>query len=60
MKTTMFKGIKLEGIIYQKVSLGINIIINGKKFHDQLTNSDAKRYDEIRRLTTGQGEEYTT
>ena len=36
-----------------------NVIINGKNFYDQPTDSDIKRYEEIRKLTTGQGENYT-
>ena len=37
-----------------------NMIINGKNFHDQAIDSDIKRYEEIRKLATGQGELYTT
>ena len=37
-----------------------NVIINGKDFYDQAIDSDIKRHEEIRKLTTGQGEEYTT
>ena len=37
-----------------------NAIINGKNFYNQSTDSDIKRYEEIRKLTTGQGEDYTT
>ena len=36
-----------------------NVIINGKTFYDQAIDSDTKRYKEIRKLTTGQGEVYT-
>ena len=35
-----------------------NVIINGKNFYYQATDSDIKRYEEIRKLTTGQ--DYTT
>ena len=31
-----------------------------KKFYDQAIDSDIKWYKEIRKLTTGQGEDYTT
>ena len=31
-----------------------------KNFFDQSIGSDIKRYKEIRKLTTGQGEDYTT
>ena len=37
-----------------------NIVINGKNFYDQPIDSDIKRYEKIRKLTTGQGEDYTT
>ena len=37
-----------------------NVIINGKNFYDQPTNSDIKSYEEIRKLTTRQIEDYTT
>ena len=37
-----------------------NVIINGKSFHDKPTDSYIRRYEEIRKLTTGQGEDYTT
>ena len=36
------------------------VIINGKNFYDQAIDSDMKRYEEIRKLTTAQGEDYTT
>ena len=35
------------------------MIINGKSFYDQAIDSDMKWYEEIRKLTTGQGEDYT-
>ena len=31
-----------------------------KNFYDQVIDSGIKRYEEIRKLTTGQGEYYTT
>ena len=37
-----------------------NVIINGKNFYDQAIDTDIKQYKEIRKLTTGQGEDYTT
>ena len=37
-----------------------NVIINQKNFYDQVIDSDIKRYKEIRKLTTGQGKDYTT
>ena len=37
-----------------------NVIINGKNFYDQAIDSDIKRYEEIRKLTTGWGKDYTS
>ena len=37
-----------------------NAIINGKNFYDQPIDSEIKRYEDIRNLTTEQGEDYTT
>ena len=37
-----------------------NFIINEKIFYNQPTDSDIKRSEEIRKLTTGQGEDYNT
>ena len=37
-----------------------NVIINWKNFFDQPINSDIKQYEEISKLTTGQGEDYAT
>ena len=37
-----------------------NAIMNGKRFHSQVFDSDIKQYEEIRKLTTGQGEDYTS
>ena len=36
------------------------MIINGKNIYDQPTDRDIKRYEKIRKLTTWQGEYYTT
>ena len=35
------------------------MIINGKNVYEQAIDSDIKRYKEIRKLTSGQGEDYT-
>ena len=37
-----------------------NITSDGINFYDQPIDSDIKRYEEIRKLTTGQGEDSTT
>ena len=36
------------------------MIINRKKFYDEPNDSDIKRYEEIKKLITGQGKDYTT
>ena len=36
------------------------MIINEKNFYDQEIDSDIKRYEEIKKLTTGKDENYTT
>ena len=45
----------LKGIIKN-----YNVIMNGKNFYDQAIDYDIKRYEEIRKITTGQGEDYTS
>ena len=37
-----------------------NIEIDGRNFYDQPINDSIKQYDEIRKVSTGQGDEYTT
>ena len=37
-----------------------NVTNNEKNFYDQVIDSNIKRYEEIRKLTTDQGEDYTT
>ena len=37
-----------------------NIEIEGRNFYDQPINDSIKQYDEIRKISTGQGDDYTT
>ena len=37
-----------------------NIKIDGKNFYDQPINDSVKQYDEIRKISTGQDDDYTT
>ena len=61
IKMTILKDLKLKDIIQQKgVIDNYNVIINGKDFYEHAINSDIKRYEEIRKLITGQDEDYTT
>ena len=37
-----------------------NIEIDGRNFYDQPIKDSVKQYDEIRKTSTGQGDDYTT
>ena len=37
-----------------------NVMIGGKNFFDQPINSDFKTYENIRKIVTGQGDDYAT
>ena len=37
-----------------------NVLIDGKKFYDQAINDIIKQYDEVRKVSTGYGDDYTT
>ena len=37
-----------------------NIEIDGRSFYDQPINDLVKKYDEVRKISTGQGDDYTT
>ena len=37
-----------------------NTEIDGRNFYDQPINDSIKQYDEIRKISTGQGDDYTT
>ena len=37
-----------------------NIEIDGRNFYDQPINDSIKQYDEIRKISTGKGDDYTT
>ena len=58
--------IKVLSILIKKYFLPIveignyNIEIDGRNFHDQPINDSIKKYDEIRKISTGQGDDYTT
>lgn len=55
----MYKGIKAKGIIYQKLLLTIITSSSIKKnFYGKPIDSDIEWYEEIRKLTSGQGEDY--
>ena len=37
-----------------------NIEVDGRNFYDKPINNSIKQYDEIRKISTGQGDDYTT
>ena len=37
-----------------------NVLIDGRNFYDQPINGQIKKYDEIRKIATGKGDDYTT
>ena len=37
-----------------------NVIIDGRNFYDQPINSQIRKYDEIRKIATGKGNNYAT
>ena len=39
---------------------GYNVLINSSNFYDQPVNSQIKKYDGIRKIATGQEDDYTT
>ena len=37
-----------------------NVLIDGRNFYDQPINDQIRKYDEIRKIATGKGDDYTT
>ena len=37
-----------------------NVLIDGRTFFDQTINDQIKKYEEIRKIATGRGDDYTT
>ena len=55
------KRYKVERYYLPKVIIeNYNIIISGKNFYDQPIDFDIKRFEEIRKLASGLGEDYNT
>ena len=59
--SNLLEDSKLTGITYQKeVLINITLLSMEKNSYDQPIDSDIKRFEEIRKLTTGQVEDYNT
>ena len=51
----------MKNIFFQELKQKIyNIEIDGKNFYDQPVNDSIKQYDEIKKISTRQGDDYTT
>ena len=54
-------GNSFKKYFLQKVKIeNYNIKIDRKNFYDQPINDSIKQYDEVRKVSTGQGDDYTT
>ena len=57
---------KIERNIHRKYFLPIvditnnNALVDGRNFYDQPINDQIKKYDEVRKITTGKRNDYTT
>ena len=51
----------IEKKFFSRVNItNYNVLINGRKFYDQPINDQIKKYEEIRKVATWQGDDYTT
>ena len=47
-------------VINQGTNIYYNLLIDGTNFYDQSINGLIKQYDQVRKVSTGQGDDYTT
>ena len=52
--------IQIENFLPRLKIENYNIEIDGRNFYDQPINDSIKQYDEVRKISTGQGDDYTT
>ena len=53
--------IRIENIFFQDLKIkNYNIEIDGRNFYDRSINDLIKQYDEVRKISAGQGDDYTT
>ena len=56
-----FQLILIKKYFLRRVKIeNYNIEVDGRNFFDQSINDSIKEYDEIRKIPTGQGDDYTT
>ena len=55
----MVKQVKRDILIWAEIK-DYNVMIDGRNFFDQLVKNDLRTYDHIRKIATGQGDDYTT
>ena len=56
-----FLLIHIQNIFFQRVKIdNCNIEIDGRNFCDQPINDSIRQYDEVRKISTGQGDDYAT
>ena len=56
-----FQLILIKKYFLRRVKIeNYNIEVDGRNFFDQSINDSIKQYDEIRKIPTGQGDDYTT
>ena len=55
------KEIVIENIFLPRVDIkDYNVLIDGRNFYDQNISYDFKKYEKLRKIMTGRGEDYTT
>ena len=61
MQLVMIKFLLIhkKNTFYQELKYNYNIDIDGRNFYDQPINNSIKQYDKIRKISTGQGDDYT-
>ena len=52
--------IHIKNTFYQELIDNYNIEIDGRNFYDQPINDSIKQYDDVRKISTGQGDDCTT
>ena len=56
MKRNSYRKYFVPGVDITKC----NVLIDGRNFYDQLISDQIRKYDEIRKIATGKGDDYTT